>query len=256
MAVPTYQNYFIHQNTVAPDTTLNSLHIPVPELSNNKSKPNNYAGPVSSSLNSDNHKNTPTAFPETYPNTIPLITNQPIIAPLLPSCEKPQQTTLLPPQVPYVLTESRLPQNSCVNKQNSGPRVLHAKKLNLNQDRNNKYNGQVKYGTNNECECSDLRGSRRYPRSRTVSQSASRPSSRPVSRNQSPKREYLNPQRYWEKDTTIPQRNQMNYSQQNQNCQNLARNNLVYSQHSQEGRQDHQFNTNKDLIISKRHQDK
>ena len=226
MAVPTYQNYVIHQNSATPVTTLNSLHLPVPELSNINSKPINYSGPVSNSLNSGNYKNTPTSFPETYPNTIPLISNQPIIA----------------PQVPYLLNESRLPQNSSVNKQNSGPRLLRAKKLNINHDRNNSRSGQAKVQTDIEYESSPLRGSRRHSRQRTFSQPASRPSSQPSSRNQSPKREYINPQRYWEKDTTIPQRNQANYNQLIQNYQNPAnRNNVVYTQHSQEGRQDHHY---------------
>ena len=61
-------------------------------------------------------------------------------------------------------------------------------------------------------------------------------SSRPQSRHTSPKREYLNPQRYWERDNTVPYNNQ-NHQTQNYNLVNQPpRYHGGYTHHHSEGR--------------------
>ena len=77
---------------------------------------------------------------------------------------------------------------------------------------------------------------RRGPRQTSPDYEPPLSSSRPQSRHTSPKREYLNPQRYWERDNTVPYNNQ-NHQTQNYNLVNQPpRYHGGYTHHHSEGR--------------------
>ena len=112
------------------------------------------------------------------------------------------------------------------------PRVQKASILKLNQNSFDSHTHQQSFKYKDQYQRPSIRGSqrpshsrqsspKRYPRKRTDSMHStdsrqhmdSQSSSRPQSRHTSPKRQFLNPQRYWDRDTTV----QPNYLFQNQN---------------------------------------
>ena len=253
--------------TTTPTTVVTNNNFPNP-LETLTNKPNQHSYITNHSPNFEAH----VSKPSPTPNTDQIIISQHLSSPV-PNLPILNPTTLPTPVLIDVVenwlktakndvqnsikenmkekNENETPEHQS-NINRNGLKVLHAKKLKLNQVSANSHTQQQNCNYNHDYEKSKIRGSRPnsprgYSRRRADSQSSSKPQSRHVSpkrdqRKAPSNREYLNPQRYWESDKTVPQNHQSNYKFQNQNNSNHPyRNHMSYHQQNQEKRNEQNY---------------